>query len=171
MVSCWLVVVVLVGQLYLLVVVVLVGCSIVGWLQYLLVGCSRWLGVLVGSEPEKHPMFKEERYIRQKVFPQQALQLADEKNAFTIVDWATWLSFRASTKNTQVYVVGGKLLLNPCHAIVVEKNATAKPHIMKFLNYLASERAQNVLKHFGEEKYGEPLFTPAAQMDFDAWTA
>ena len=49
------------------------------------------------------------------------------------------------------------------------KNVNAKPHVQKFLDYLISERAQGVIKHYGEEKYKEPLFTPAAQMDFDAW--
>lgn len=114
-------------------------------------------------------MFKETRYKRHQVFPAEVLRLADEYGAFTIIDWATWLSFRATTKNTQVYVCGGKLLLNPCHAIAVEKNVAVSAHVQKFLAYLTGARAGGVVKHYGEEKYGEPLFTPATQIDFDAW--
>jgi len=123
---------------------------------------------LAGVIPDSHPMFKEARYKRHQVFPQETLRLADELNAFLIVEWGSWLSFRNSLKNTQIYVVGGKTLLNPCHCMVVAKNASVS-HIKHFLDYLTSARAQTLLKHYGEEKIGEPLFTPAVQIDFDAW--
>lgn len=94
------------------------------------------------------------------------LRLADEMGTFTVVDWATWLSFRAILSSTEVYVCGGDVLLNPCHAIIVAVREDYAP-LRHYLQYILGEKGQKVIKQF--EKNGSALFTPAAQTDFKEW--
>jgi len=124
---------------------------------------------LAGMDKDKDEMFSnEERYRKHSVFPQEAVRLTDEFHAFSVTDVGTWLSFQSTTKNTEIYVCGGKILLNACHGIVPGHELS--PQVEDFLKYLVSDKAQKVIAHFGEDRFGVPLFTPAAQMDFAHWT-
>ena len=102
-------------------------------------------------------------YFKYHVFPKDALLYADKNSLYLLTDFGTWLSNKDFTTNSQIYSQGGEQLLNQCFALLGNQ---PRSEAIAFLNYLKSERAQKLVAKFGTEKYGEPLFTAAKQMDF-----
>lgn len=92
------------------------------------------------------------------------LTIASEKGAYTLTDRATYLAFQ---KRIQLAVLleGDAPLLNIYH--VMEVNAAKYPKInaaggKAFADFMVSSETQAVIKTFGVEKYGQPLFFPDA---------
>lgn len=92
------------------------------------------------------------------------LTIASEKGAYTLTDRATHLAFR---KRLQLVILldGDAPLLNIYH--VMEVNPARHPRVnaaggKAFADFMLSAEAQAVIKTFGVEKYGEPLFFPDA---------
>lgn len=92
------------------------------------------------------------------------LTIAAEKGAYTLTDRATYLAFK---KRIQLAVLleADPPLLNIYH--VMEVNPARYPRVngaggKVFADFMVSPEAQAVIKGFGVEKYGEPLFFPDA---------
>ncbi len=92
------------------------------------------------------------------------LTIASEKGAYTLADRATYLAFQ---KRIQLAILleGDAPLLNIYH--VMEVNPTRHPRVngaggKAFAGFMVSPEAQEVIKTFGVEKYGQPLFVPDA---------
>ncbi len=95
------------------------------------------------------------------------LQLAMKKNAYTIVDYATFLM--AEAKDKLKIICGrdksGKVYqdLNNIFSLTVV-NPSYMPHVYydeatKFAKWLKGEKAQEIIQNFGTVNYGEPLFS------------
>jgi tungstate transport system substrate-binding protein len=95
------------------------------------------------------------------------LQVAQEKQGYTLADNATWYALKESSSglNLVELVSGDELLFNPYSVIAVNpamhtnlkinyKGATA------FIKYITGTAGQKLIKNFGVEKYGIPLFYP-----------
>lgn len=94
----------------------------------------------------------------------RTLGIAGEKQAYVISDRATYLAFQKTT-GLAVLVEGDPAFLNIYH--VMEVNSEKFPKVnaaggKAFADFLLSAPAQNVLKTFGKEKFGEALFSPDA---------
>jgi tungstate transport system substrate-binding protein len=94
----------------------------------------------------------------------KTLGIAGEKQAYVITDRATYLAFRKIT-GLAVLVEGDPAFLNIYH--VMEVNAEKFPKVnaaggKAFADFLLAAPAQDVLKTFGKEKFGEALFSPDA---------
>jgi tungstate transport system substrate-binding protein len=94
----------------------------------------------------------------------QTLQIASEKNAYTITDRATYLSQKA---HLQLDIVNGgdPPLLNYYHVITV--NPTKFPKVNNaganaFADYLVHPDTQKIIAAFGLDKFGQQLFFPDA---------
>ncbi|ABZ82955.1 tungstate abc transporter permease [Heliomicrobium modesticaldum Ice1] len=94
----------------------------------------------------------------------QTLNVASEKQGYTLTDRATYL---AQKKNLKLDIVLEKepALLNIYH--VMEINGEKFPKVNKdgakaFSDFLLSAECQEMIKNFGVDKYGEPLFVPDA---------
>lgn len=92
------------------------------------------------------------------------LTIASEKQAYTLTDRATYLAFQ---KRIQLAVLleGDAPLLNIYH--VMEVNPAKHPRVnaaggKAFADFMVSPETQAVIKTFGVEKYGQPLFFPDA---------
>ncbi|MGB9936118.1 MAG: extracellular solute-binding protein [Methanobacterium sp.] len=92
------------------------------------------------------------------------LILANEKNAYTITDSGTFLAFSKDAKIQLVpLVTTGKDLLNIYTAIPVNQQKHPKTNIEganNFVNFLVSPEGQAIIGNYGNEKFGQPLFTP-----------
>ncbi|USG68469.1 extracellular solute-binding protein [Brevibacillus ruminantium] len=87
------------------------------------------------------------------------LQMADEKNAYTLTDEATFLSRKM---NLQVLKQGDESLLNPYGIIQVK--TTSKPDAAeKLIQFFVGEEGQKAISQFGADKYGKGLFVPSAK--------
>jgi tungstate transport system substrate-binding protein len=94
----------------------------------------------------------------------RTLGIAGEKQAYVISDRATYLAFQ-KTIGLSVLLEGDPVFLNLYHVMGV--NAEKFPKVnaaggKAFADFLLSAKVQEVLKTFGKEKFGEPLFYPDA---------
>jgi tungstate transport system substrate-binding protein len=92
------------------------------------------------------------------------LGIANEKNAYTITDRATYLAFQKRVE-LPILLEGDKPLLNIYS--VMEVNPANGPRIntvggKAFADFMVAPETQAVIKNFGLEKYGQPLFVPVA---------
>ena len=92
------------------------------------------------------------------------LRIADEKQAYTMTDRGTYLSQEESL-SLIILVEGDKILFNPYGVITV--NPEKHPDIdinydgaIAFTEFITGEKGQAIIKSFGIEKYGQPLFYP-----------
>lgn len=94
----------------------------------------------------------------------QTLNVASEKNGYTLTDRATYLAFK---KNLALVILkeGDPILLNVYH--VIELNPAKSPKInvaggKAFADFMLAKKTQAVISKFGIAKYGGPLFFPDA---------
>jgi tungstate transport system substrate-binding protein len=92
------------------------------------------------------------------------LTIASEKDAYTLTDRATYLAFRNRIR-LPILLEGDAPLLNTYH--VMEVNSATHPKVnarggKAFADFIVSPEAQAVIKTYGVEKYGQPLFFPDA---------
>ena len=93
------------------------------------------------------------------------LKIASEKQGYTITDRATYLSMKDNL-DLEIIVEGDENLLNQYGVIPVDpgKNENINGEgAIEFMNWITSERGQALIKEFGVEEYGEPLFVPNAE--------
>jgi tungstate transport system substrate-binding protein len=94
------------------------------------------------------------------------LIIANERRAYTLSDRGTYLTFRNRVA-LPVFVEGDKLLLNIYSVIEVNPgNGRAINAVggKAFADFIVAPQTQAVIKSFGVEKYGVPLFVPVAGM-------
>ena len=90
--------------------------------------------------------------------------IASEKRAYAVTDRGTFLAFQKRVQLVNL-VEKDRILLNIYS--VMETNATKFPRVnaaggKAFADFMVSKEAQDVIKTFGMDKYGEPLFFPDA---------
>jgi tungstate transport system substrate-binding protein len=92
------------------------------------------------------------------------IQIASQKDAYTIADRATYLA-QGEDLGLTVLNEGDSAYFNIYHVITLnpEKNDGINVEAGDaFLQFLVSEEAQAVIEDFGVAKYGQPLFVPDA---------
>jgi len=92
------------------------------------------------------------------------LGIANERNAYTITDRATYLAFQKRVA-LPILLEGDKPLLNIYS--VMEVNPANGPRIntaggKAFADFMVAPETQAVIKNFGMDKYGQALFVPVA---------
>lgn len=89
------------------------------------------------------------------------LQVASDKQGYTLSDRATFLSMKDAL-DLEILREGDKDLLNQ-YGVSVVKGAKNQPGGQAFADWIASTEGQKVIGEFGVEKYGQQLFIPNAQ--------
>lgn len=94
----------------------------------------------------------------------QTLSVAAEKKAYTLADRGTYLALKKNL-GLDILSEGDAVLLNIYH--VIEINASKWPKVnadgaRAFADFMVSEQTQKVIKTFGVDKFGSPLFFPDA---------
>jgi tungstate transport system substrate-binding protein len=91
------------------------------------------------------------------------LRYTDQREAYSVIDRATFLSLKDQIKLV-VLVEKDEALLNYISLIPVNPKKFPKVNYedtMTFVNWLTSpERGQKIIRDFGKDKYGSPLFFP-----------
>ncbi|MCT8139406.1 substrate-binding domain-containing protein [Anaerobacillus sp. CMMVII] len=89
------------------------------------------------------------------------LQLSAEKDGYLLTDRATYLAHAKNMEHMAVLVEGDQKLLNIYHVMQVnqDKYSFVNGEAGKlFVEFMVSEEAQTIIKNFGVEQYGQPLF-------------
>jgi tungstate transport system substrate-binding protein len=92
------------------------------------------------------------------------LQIANDKQAYTISDRGTYLA-TDSARDLEILVEGGGELLNVYHVIDVAPAAGERVNAeggKALAEWLVAPEAQHDIKTFGVAEFGEPLFVPDA---------
>jgi len=94
----------------------------------------------------------------------QTLNVAAEKKGYTLADRGTYLALKKNL-NLDILVEGDAILLNIYH--VIEVNPAKWPKVnaagaKAFSDFMVSSETQGVVKTFGVDKFGSPLFFPDA---------
>ena len=90
----------------------------------------------------------------------ETLQLASEKQAYTLTDEGTYLAYQGDLE-LQPIVSEGAILLNLYSVITVynDKTTTEKIEMANnFVNFMISPETQADIDNYGKEKYGKNLF-------------
>jgi len=94
----------------------------------------------------------------------QILSVAAEKKGYTLADRGTYLALKKNL-GFDILVEGDAILLNIYH--VVEVNPSKWPKVnagggKAFADFMVSKETQEIIKTFGVDKFGSPLFFPDA---------
>lgn len=96
------------------------------------------------------------------------LTMADESDAYTLSDRATYLARTLEGTDLVILVEGDPILFNPYGVIAVNPDKGEQIHAdlaNQFIDWLISVPTQEKIGQFGVEEFGSPLFTP----DSDPW--
>ena len=98
------------------------------------------------------------------------LNMANEQQAYTLSDRATYLARKLEGLELVILVEGDSRLFNPYGVIAV--NPERHPHVnaagaATFIDWLTSLETQQLIAQFGVAEFGSPLFTPNSA----AWNA
>jgi len=94
----------------------------------------------------------------------QTLNVAAEKKGYTLADRGTYLALKKNL-GLDILVEGDAILLNIYHVIEVNPAKWPKvnvPGAKAFADFMVSKETQNIVKTFGVDKFGSPLFFPDA---------
>jgi len=94
----------------------------------------------------------------------QTLAVAAEKKTYTLADRGTYLALKKGL-GLDILVEGDGILLNIYHVIEVNPKKWPKANFAggkAFADFMVSKEAQSVIKTFGVDKFGSPLFFPDA---------
>lgn len=100
----------------------------------------------------------------------EVLTMADEQQAYTLSDRATYLARTLEGLKLVVLVEGDAALFNPYGVIVVNPNKNDKIQdnlANQFVEWLISLPTQELIASFGKADFGQSLFIP----DSNAWRA
>jgi tungstate transport system substrate-binding protein len=94
----------------------------------------------------------------------QTLNVAAEKKGYTLADRGTYLALKKNL-GLDILVEGDAILLNIYHVIEVNPAKWPKVNVAggkAFADFMVSKEVQNIIKTFGVDKFGSPLFFPDA---------
>jgi len=94
----------------------------------------------------------------------QTLNVTSEKKGYTLADRGTYLALKKRL-SLDILTEGDAILLNVYH--VIEVNPAKWPKVnaaggRAFADFMVSQETQDIIRTFGVEKFGAPLFFPDA---------
>lgn len=92
------------------------------------------------------------------------LGIAQERTAYTVTDRGTYLVLQRRV-TLPILVEGDRTLLNIYSVLEVNPGNGPRVNVVggkAFADFMVSDQAQKLIKSFGVEKFGQPLFVPVA---------
>ena len=101
-------------------------------------------------------------YISTNDFMTASLKRANLEKAYFMTDSSTWVAEKTVAPDLEILYRGDKFLVNTYDALVTPKDATSgRETALKFVNFVASDVGQKIIRDFGKEKYKEALYNDA----------
>lgn len=92
------------------------------------------------------------------------LSIASEKTGHALTDRGTFLAYKANV-DLETLVEGDPFLLNVYHVLTVNPEKWKSVNLegaKAFRDFITSTKGQEIIREFGVEQYGQPLFFPDA---------
>jgi tungstate transport system substrate-binding protein len=96
-----------------------------------------------------------------KDFMTASMRRANDEGAYFLTDSSTFIAERRNMPKLKVVFRGGEILANPYHTLYLTDPTPGAATARKFGEYLASDKVQALMREFGKEKYGEPMYFDA----------
>jgi len=92
------------------------------------------------------------------------LQMANEKTGYTLSDRGTYLAYKGKL-DLEILCEGDPTLFNPYGIMAVNPARYPKANYilaMAYIGWVTSPEGQKIIREFGKDKLGQPLFIPQA---------
>ena len=101
-------------------------------------------------------------YVRTGGFMMLTLLRANAEKGYFMTDSSTWVVGRKRTGNLRLLFKGDPFLVNVYHALCQPAGRTpGAPLAARFVDFLASPKAQKIIREYGKDRYGEALYRGA----------
>jgi tungstate transport system substrate-binding protein len=101
-------------------------------------------------------------YVVTKDFMTATLKRANDEKGYFMVDGSTWVAEKKIAPNLKVLFKGDKALVNTYHALAQPPGATpGAATAAKFIDFVASDKGQKLIREYGKDKHGEGLYNDA----------
>lgn len=101
-------------------------------------------------------------YIITKDFMMATLKRADKEKGYFMTDSSTWVAAKKELHKLSVLFRGDPVLINTYHALCQPEGATpGQTYASKFIDFVASEEGQGIIRGYGVDLYGEPMYNDA----------
>lgn len=111
---------------------------------------------------------EEEWYIEAGAGMGTTLLIAEQFSAYTLADMGTYLKYcKGNIITLKELVTQGEELLNVYSGIAVNKSMHPEINFdwaISFIEFLVSERGQQIIEDYGKNTYGQSLFYPAVEL-------
>ena len=102
-------------------------------------------------------------YIVTKDFMTATLKRANDEKGYFMTDSSTWVAEQKSVPNLKILFKGDKFLVNTYHALCQPAGATPGAEwAAQFIDFVASEAGQKIIRDYGKAQYGQGLYDDAA---------
>ena len=106
---------------------------------------------------------KSSAYLESGSGMEATLRIALERQAYTLTDMATWLAHRKELDGLSLLVENDQRLYNPYSVILI--NPVKYPDLNhplaeKFVQWIRGKEGQKIIRNFGVDRFGFPLFFP-----------
>lgn len=96
-----------------------------------------------------------------KDFMTASMRRANDEGAYFLTDSSTFIVERRNMPKLKMVFRGGEILANPYHTLYLTESTPGAATARKFGQYLASDKVQALMREFGKDKYGEPMYNDA----------
>ncbi len=102
-------------------------------------------------------------YVVTKDFMTATLKRANDENGYFMTDSSTWVAEKSNMPNLKILFKGDKFLVNTYHALCQPEGVTRGAQwAAKFIDFVASEEGQKIIREYGKAQYGQGLYDDAA---------
>ncbi len=101
-------------------------------------------------------------YIKTNSFMMATLKRANSEEGYFMTDSSTWVAGKKDLNNLKLLLRGDPMLINTYHALCQPEGATSgQAFSEEFIDFLASDEGQNIIRNYGIDLYGGPLYNDA----------
>jgi tungstate transport system substrate-binding protein len=101
-------------------------------------------------------------YMITKDFMMATLKKADAVKGYFMTDSSTWVAGKKDLSNLTILFKGDPFLINTYHALCQPEGRGQHPAIAsEFIDFVASEQGQRIIRDYGKDLYGEAMYNDA----------
>lgn len=97
-----------------------------------------------------------------KDFMTASMRRANDEGGYFLTDSSTYIAERRNMPNLKRVFRGGEMLANPYHTLYLTDPTPGAATARRFGQYLKSDKVQALLRDFGRDRHGEPMYNDAA---------